>query len=381
MTLSAAVLGLLLAASLSDDVVQVEGGSRLDALVPSDIRSTSRFGLNGAPPGAEGVLPAAPDQAGDYWLVGHDAEGRVRAWYRFRVGPPGEGQHVDKGAERSMPIDLVLDVDAPRAQLQVEGPQIEREGRRIVAADARLRLAPSDPSGVVQATLLLDGQALSSPETWAQSRAEGPVRISAELQDALGNRATRELGALWLDRSGPLLEWQRLDPKADVPEDVFDGGHARLRLRASDPLAGVARVEVGGRALDAGFADSVGVELRVEGDALDYVLEDAVGNRSEGRLPLRTDREGPELQLFVDSQRIAIDAVRITRAQQLGLQAVDALAGVAQACVEASVWYRECRALPLDLVGLSPGRYALEFRAIDRLGNRSARRFQVEVVR
>jgi len=381
MTLSAALLSLVLATSTLVDVVQVKGGGSLDALVPSDIRATSRFGLNGAPPGAEGVLPAAPDQAGDYWLVGHDAEGRVRDWYRFRVGPPGEGQHVDEGVDRSMPIDLVLDVDGPRAQLQVAGPQIEREGRRIVAADTRLRLAPSDPSGVVQATLLLDGQALSSPETWAQSRAEGPALIRAELQDALGNRATRELGALWLDRSGPLLEWQRLDPKADVPEDVFDGGRARLRLRVSDPLAGVARVEVGGRARDAGLADSAGVELRVEGDALDYVLEDAVGNRSEGRLPLRADREGPELQLFVDGQRIAIDSVRITRAQQLGLQAVDALAGVAQACVEASVWYRECRALPLDLVGLSPGRYALEFRAIDRLGNRSARRFQVEVVR
>lgn len=380
MTLSAALLSLLLAASALDDVVQVEGGGSLDALVPSDIRATSRFGLNGAPPGSEGVLPAAPDQAGDYWLVGHDTEGRVRAWYRFRVGPPGDDERENEGADPSMSIDLVLDVDGPRAQLQVEGPQIEREGRRIVAADARLRLAPSDPSGVVQATLQLDGKALTAPETWAQSRAEGALRISAELQDALGNRATRELGALWLDRSGPQLDWQRLDTKAEVADEVFDGGRARLWLRVSDPLAGVARVVVGDQALDP-RAVSEGVELRVEGEALDYVLEDAVGNRSEGRLPLRADREGPELQLSVDGQRVDGASVRITRAQQLGLQAVDTLAGVAQACVEASVWYRECRALPLDLVGLSPGRYALEFRAIDRLGNRSSRRFQVEVVR
>lgn len=380
MTLSVAVLGLLLAASLPEDVVQIEGGGRLDALVPSDVRSTSRFGLNGGPPGALGALPLAPDQAGDYWLVGHDADGRVRAWYRFRVGTPGEDEREHKGAQSSMTIDLVLDTDGPQAQLQVEGPQIEREGRRIVAADTRLRLEPSDPSGVVQATLLLDGQAQSAPATWAQSRAEGPVRISAELQDALGNRAMRELGALWLDRSGPQLEWQRVDTKADAPEDVFDGGRARLRLRVSDPLAGVARVVVGDRVLDP-RAVSEGIELRVEGGALDYVLEDEVGNRSEGRLPLRADREGPELQLFVDGQRVDVAAVRITRAQTLGLQAVDALAGVAQACVEASVWYRECRPLPMDLVGLSPGRYALEFRAIDRLGNRSARRFPVEVVR
>lgn len=381
MTLSAAFLGLLLAASTLDELVQVDSGGSLDALVPSDVRSTSRFGLNGGPPGALGALPVAPDQAGDYWLVGHDAGGRVRAWYRFRVGSPGEGERVNRGTHPSMSIDLVLDADGPRAQLQVEGPQIERDGRRIVAADARLRLAPSDPSGVVQATLLLDGQALTPLEAWAQPRPEGAMRISAELQDALGNRATRELGALWLDRSGPLLEWERLDPKPGVSEDVFDGGRARLRLRVSDALAGVARVEVGGRTLDAGLAGSAGVELRVEGDALDYVLEDAVGNRSEGRLPLRADREGPELQLFVDGQRVDVAAVRITRAQTLGLQAVDALAGVAQACVEASVWYRECRPLPMDLVGLSPGRYALEFRAIDRLGTRSARRFPVEVVR
>lgn len=138
---------------------------------------------------------------------------------------------------------------------------------------------------------------------------------------------------------------------------------------------------LGGRAVDAARLSAEGIQLRVDPQNLDYVLVDGVGNRLEALLPLRVDREGPALQVFVDDQPVDVASLRITRAQRMRLQAVDAPAGVAGACVEASVWYGECRELPVDLVGLSAGRYRLDFRARDSLGNRTSQRFSVEVRR
>lgn len=374
-------LGLLMAASASAEVAEFEPGESLQRALPAALPTELRFGLNGAPPGAVGTLPGAPDRPGAYWLVGYDREGRVHSWHRFRVRAPA-GLSADNGSQaESIPIELLLDRQAPQARLLVEGPQVEREERRVLAADARITVDASDPSGGVRWTLQVNGEALESPEIWSQGLAEGAVRLAVDTVDALGNRALRAPVEVWLDRSPPELSWQRLDVAADAPADVFDGRRARLRLHATDALAGVALLQVGGRSLNVAQAGAEGVELRVDASSLDYVLEDAVGNRSEGRLPLRVDREGPELQSFIDDRRVEIEGLQMTRTQQLRLRAVDATAGVAHACVEASVWYRECRELPMDLVGLSAGRYTLDFRAVDTLGNRSSRRFKVEVLR
>jgi hypothetical protein len=207
------------------------------------------------------------------------------------------------------------------------------------------------------------------------------VEVAVEAVDALGNRALRAEARLWLDLSPPELVWERLDAEAGVPADVFDGRRARLRLRATDALSGVAGMTLGGRAVDPAGLGAEGIELRVEPLGLDYVLMDGVGNRLEAQLPLRVDREGPALRVFVDDHPVDVAALRITRAQRMRLQAVDMPAGVAGACVEASVWYGECRELPVDLVGLSAGRYRLDFRARDTLGNRTSQRFTVEVRR
>lgn len=376
MSVACAVLSLLMAASASAGAPEFERGGALHTLLSEPASAVQRFGLNGAPPGAVGALPTAPDQAGEHWLVGYDEEGRAQSWRRFRVRA---AQPDAPTGERV--IELLLDTQGPEARLRFEGPQVEHGGRRVLAADARVEVDASDPSGGVQWSLRVNDRALDSHQAWSQGLAEGAVQLSVDTVDALGNRATRARTEIWLDRSAPELSWERLDAPANVPADVFDGRRARLRVRAEDALAGLAQIRVGGRSLDATRASAEGLELRVGAAELDYVLEDAVGNRSEGRLPLRVDREGPQLQLFVDALPMDTTGLQIDRRQSLRLVAVDEPAGVARACVEASVWYGECRPLPMELVGLSPGRYTLDFRAIDTLGNRSSKRFKVEVLR
>lgn len=349
-------------------------GTSLAALLGEPVDPALRFGLNGAPPGAFARVPVAPTQPGVHWLVSYGAEGEVVAWHRFEV----QGGAATSAADlRDLP--LLVDASPPQARLRVEGAQVQTGQGRVVGADARLDIEASDPSGGVVAELLLDGAAVDAGQ-WSQGRREGAATLSIQVADALGNSAERAQTGLWLDRSPPTLEWQRLDPPAGAPEDVFDGHRVRLRLRAEDAAAGLATLQVGGRVLDPRLAGSEGVVVQLAEDQLDYQLEDRVGNRIDGRLALRVDRSGPELQAWIDDTPATLDGLRVQRHQQLHLIAVDVPAGLASACIEVSVWYGECRALPMLLVGLSTGRYTLHFRALDTLGNRSAQRFKLEVL-
>lgn len=375
------LIGLLMAGGVGAQVPEFEAGEALQPLFAEGAAAGFRFGLNGAPPGALGVLPSAPGQAGAHWLVGYDNAGRAQSWQRFRVRAPQTAT-----ADESRAIVLLLDSDAPSARLIFEGPVVEalpraEGGRRVLGAAARILVEAEDDSGVVAARLRVDGRAIAATDRWSEGLVEGAVQLAVDVSDALGNQALRAQTDVWLDLTPPALTWERLDAGAGVPADVFDGRRARLRVQASDALSGLTRMVVGGRELDPVRAAGEGIELRVDAHGLDYLLVDGVGNRVEAALPLRVDREGPVLQVFVDDQVADAGDLQITRAQRLRLQAKDAPAGVASACVEASVWYRDCRELPMDLVGLSPGRYRLDYRASDTLGNRSTRRFHVEVRR
>lgn len=363
-------------AARSDAAPEFEPGASLQRLLADTPIHDLRFGLNGAPPGAIGRVPQAPDPPGSHWLVSFDAQARPKAWHRFAV--VGMSEPTARAERR---LDVLLDARAPDVELRISDPQVFKDGVRVLGPGARLDIVASDPSGGVHAVLQADGLPVE-PQTWAREVSEGLVRLAVDAEDALGNRALSEVTHVWLDRSPPTLRWERLNRREGVPEDVFDGRRARVRVFAHDPQAGVSMIRVAGRELDPVRADREGIELSVDAGALGYVIEDAVGNRSEGRLPLRVDSDGPRLEVHVDGMKIIDpDALQVQQHQVLSLHAVDAPAGVARACIEASVWYRECRPLPMDLVGLAPGRYALEFRAADTLGNRSARRFSVEVQR
>lgn len=344
-------------------------GADLGALVEGGAAAGQRYGLNGAPPGAPEVLPAAPVEPGPHWLVAYTADGAPQAWYRFRVA--GEPSAL-------RPVAIAVDARHPLASIRLEGPWLELDGRIVAGVGVELQVEAEDDAGGIEIVLLVDGQPLPAGARWTQ-RDDGPVQLSLVTSDALGNRGKRAASEIWLDRTPPRLEWRRLDAREGVPDDVFDGRRARLSLQAGDALAGVQRLGLGGRSYTA-EALAGGLTVDVDAAALDYFIEDQVGNRAEGSIALRADTEGPRFVATRNGEPVELEDARLRRSDAIRLDAEDALSGVARACVEASIWYGSCRPLPIDLVGLAPGRYQLEFRAADRLGNRSLRRLPMEVL-
>ena len=142
------------------------------------------------------------------------------------------------------------------------------------------------------------------------------------------------------------------------------------------------------------FTDpSYGIDSEYEGDASPM--------EQDGRHVYRIDPDGSitrviddmkqpnglafsvdETVLFVADgvEREVTEGTQLPRSHQLDLRAVDEPAGVARACVQLSIWYDECRPLPLSLLGIGAGRYVVTFRATDRLGQRAYARYEVEVL-
>jgi hypothetical protein len=367
---SASVLLLLAAAVGAEPLVP---GADLAELV--DDPGGKRFGLDGAPPGALGQLPRAPTEAGKHWLVTYGAEGEVLAWLRFEVGGEIDGQH---GEVRT--IEMQVDNAPPQAQLRLVGDQHTRDGRQSVGPQSGVEVEASDLSGGVSVALLVDGQAVGAGKRWTTDRADGRYRLSLQVADALGNQGERGAVEVELDSSPPTLQWQRLDAQPGIAEDIFDGKRARLSVAITDAGAGLRAATLGSRTLPPEQLAAGRTDLDVDADSLDYRLDDAVGNRADGRIALRADSEGPRFVASRNGEPVDLLRAKLYRSDSLQLAAEDSLAGVARACVEASIWYGECRELPVDLIGLAPGRYRLEFRAADRLGNRSIERLTMEVL-
>jgi hypothetical protein len=369
---SACVLLLLAAAVGAEPLLP---GTDLGELV--DDPGGKRFGLDGAPPGALGQLPRAPTEPGKHWLVIYDAEGEVLAWRRFEVGGEIDGE-IDGKQVRT--IEMQVDNAPPQAELRLIGDQHTRDGRQSVGPQSGVEVEASDPSGGVSVALLVDGQAIGAGKRWTADRADGRYRLALQVADALGNRGERGAVEVELDSSPPTLQWQRLDAQPGIAEDIFDGKRARLSVAITDTGAGLRAATLGSRTLPPEQLAAGRTDLDVDADSLDYRLEDAVGNRADGRIALRADTEGPRFVASRNGEPVDLLHAKLYRSDSLQLAAEDSLAGVARACVEASIWYGECRELPVDLVGLAPGRYRLEFRAADRLGNRSIERLTMEVL-
>lgn len=371
MRLPAALLCLLLAAHAAAGAERkhFEPGADLGDLIGGPTPAGARYGLNGAPPGPPGLLPVAPAEPGTHWLVAYSADAAPVAWHRFRVA--GEASDL-------RPIALAVDARPPQAQLLLEGPWLEVDGRTVAGSGVSLQVTAEDDAGGIEVSLLVDGEPLPAGANWIP-RDDGAVHLALLTSDALGNRGVRATTELWLDRTPPQLEWRRLDARSGVPDDVFDGRRARIALRVTDALAGAQALSLGGRRYEAA---ALAGELTVNVDAagLDYVVEDRVGNRAEGRIALRADTEGPRFIATRNGAPVDLDGARLQRSDAIRLDAEDELSGVARACVEASIWYGSCLELPVDLIGLAPGRYMLEFRAADRLGNRRLQRVPMEVL-
>ncbi len=324
-----------------------------------------RDGINGAPPRAD---DAPPSDSPVGWRVGFSADGRPQRWER------------GDDAASELPLRLSVDREAPQVRLRFDGPQVSCGDATCITASTRLGADGSDASGISSLQLLVDGTLWISLTDTLAGLADGPHLLAIDARDALGNAARRAEQTIEIDTTPPTLGWERVDAIESVASDVFDGRRARLRIRVEDGGAGVAQLQLGDERFDADRLGGDGLVVDVDADALRYTVTDRLGNAGSGEIALRVDREGPLLVATRNGEVVELQSVQLSRSDSIALRADDALSGVASACLEASIWYGRCRELPIDLVGITPGRYPLEFRATDRLGNRSLQRLMMEVL-
>ncbi len=337
--------------------------------------STLRFGLMGLPPGPSGVKPAAESQAHAQWIVSFDADAKPVSWQR--IAPNGD---PTTASDTSIAHTLLIDAEPPTAALSFSGEVVEPTNGVTVSPRALLAIESDDPSGVARADLWVNDQPATNPKQWAEQRADGTYTLSLMVKDALGNEGQRAALNVRLDRTPPAHTWQRLDARDGVAADIFDGKRVRLAIRVNDSGAGAQALQLGKMRYDASQLSEGPITVKLDAQSLDYTLTDRVGNVGTGSIALRADSEGPSLTAIRNGQAIALDGASLQRSDSLTLRADDALSGVARACVEASIWYGQCAELPVELVGIAPGLYALEFRAADRLGNKTYTRLRMEVL-
>lgn len=381
MNKSFSISATLLFASMSAGVLLTSVSTNVqaaEALEPGDSLTAAlaivdvnhRFGLDGAPPGARGVVPPAPGEAGQHWLVLYADDGRAERWLPFVVS--GE-------ATTSRPVHLTIDREAPAASIQFSGAVLDRADSVIVGPDVVTEVVGTDRSGGLRLDLLVDGQTATSTDQWSRDRDDGSYTLAVLARDGLDNQGKRDVTTVILDATPPQLRWEQLDLVAGVPPDVYDGRRTTLRIELSDAGAGIASARIGKQTLDPDQIDAPSIDIEIRGKSLDYELVDRVGNIESGSIALRADREGPRLVARRDDERVEIEDGALSVRHRLALDAEDSLSGVERACVEASVWYGECRELPVELIGITPGKYSLRLRAVDRLGNRSKLKWTLEV--
>jgi len=329
--------------------------------------STQRLSIDGALAVPATSVATQPEERPARWQVRFDAQHQPSDWQRL------EGSDA---SSTTITHALLIDDQPPEARLSFNGAVVEQSGLTWLGSDVAVEASANDPSGGVSVALLVDGE----PAPWSATRPDGSYRLAVRATDALGNVGERGEVEVKLDRTAPALEWQRLDARPGVADDIFDGRRVRLAIQVTDAGVGVAELTLGKHTHRGSELEGGRIEVKLDADALNYTLRDLLGNQTQGEIGLRIDVDGPVLRLQRNGESVPLTAAKFSRSDRLQLSAEDEGAGVAAACVEASIWYRECRELPLDLVGISPGRYKLEFRAADRLGNRRVERHVIEVL-
>ena len=221
---------------------------------------------------------------------------------------------------------------------------------------------------------------------WSKGLQDGPQLLRIHSEDRLGNQNDQPIATVWLDQTPPTLSWRRMQPSPGIDDDLYNGRPIWIELKVKDEAAGVQSLQVNGQTIELNPESAPPTriqssQLRIEQaeQRLPWRAIDRVGNIATGAIELRIDRQGPTLAILIQGRRMNIEQARLMADQGVTLVAEDEPAGVAEACVKASIWRGARRPLPLDLVGLSPGRYALTLFARDRLGNKTRRRFDIEV--
>lgn len=324
-----------------------------------------------------GPPPIAEQQLAPHWRVQLDSEGQPVQWSR----------PDDQNKPLNLQLSIAVDRSGPAIGFAWEPAAQASAGDAsvgVVGPTQRPTISAQDAAGVVGASLsTATGQSLSLAE-WSSALAEGEFSLSVRAEDRLGNQSQQSFGPYQLDRTPPAFSWRRLDPIEGIPPDLYDGKRALIELSVTDEVAGIQTFQVDADTVGQAEAPNVRartleVQLTAAKREVQWQSSDRVGNQAKGTVSLRVDNQGPGLQIESAGQRIDPNDARLPPNQPLRLIAIDDAAGVEKACVKSSIWSEACRDLPLDLIGLSPGHYALTLFARDRLGNSTRRRIEIEV--
>ncbi|MCB1053742.1 MAG: hypothetical protein KDC71_24270, partial [Acidobacteria bacterium] len=174
----------------------------------------------------------------------------------------------------------------------------------------------------------LEGQSCSSAD-WAHPSAD-EFHLGATVHDRVGNLKTLEVGPVFRDAEGPLIEWHFLQPDYQDPKGRawFRKSGAELQIAVKDGLSGVNRLEwrVEGQTWQVLDQRQIRVTTPISLRAWDRV-----DNQTTMSVALLIDADAPEIAVSENGQPLKVDWLNpVPAAARVSLAFSDAGCGVAE---------------------------------------------------
>ncbi len=372
---------------------------------PLGIGSAVRWTLlvvDGTPPELELTVAPDPVEAGGHrWvprgaavhLTASDATAGVAETALFVDGVPVSGpdsttlddegpvvitaraeDRVGNHSERR--LELVVDGTPPAVRLETGQPAVRGDAGLVVAAATPFHLSAEDSgSGVASTFLELDGQTVA-PDRLQEPWPAGEHTLSATAEDGVGNRTQPVELRFIVDTEPPsILCKARGAAEATIKGHRWFRTPLQVTCTVDDDLAGVASVV----RRDADLWTTGATFVLSDRDTVTVRGTDRVGNTVERTFRWAVDNDPPEPILrSVEGQPVG-PAVTLATGEALVPGAVDRDSGTA------TIAYRIGGGAWIPIAGpirfRHAGRYDLELRACDALGNCTKRSWIIEVIR
>lgn len=270
--------------------------------------------------------------------------------------------NTDAAPDQPRQTRIVLDRSGPPIQTAWTGPHLPRDGYTLVGPAARLTVS-SRESGVADSVSYRLGD--SAPVDELPSPLPSDLTsIEITALDSYGNPSTIT-ERLRVDASGPEVT---LNLESEITEGTgYSTVPARVSINAFD-------LETSARISSPRVA--IGETIDVRGTELEVIAEDELGNVSTTTLSWRYDTEGPVAKVLFEGESYAPGKlIRLSVDDAVEFEVSDAGVGVS----DIEYRYNGNRWLPLPnrLRFLNRGRYRLDVRSTDRVGNQTKQRWSV----
>lgn len=319
------------------------------------------------------------DAAGDELKVPLSREGevQVRGWSEDRVDNRGEDSV----------LDLWIDGTPPSVEIRIAGPQIAGAGGgvegAVLAPSSRLEAQLRDKgSGVGEWTPEIDGEP-ASVDAWAGPWSTGRHTVGGKVVDQVGNESRIGPVGFVVDGEGPEVSWRVLSPGVtnDAGESYYRAP-VEVTADATDRLAGVKEL---GASLDGAAYEPLNGPISVDGDHLYLRAQDRLGNLTEVEAKWGIDHEPPVIEVIPPGggSVAAGSLLSVAQGDELEIRAIDEGSGLDYADYAYHIgWPFTVRdPLPERIVCRRRGRYFLNVRAVDRLGNEMRGEWVIQVGR